>query len=233
MCSTEGPERDSGSCSGNVVFNPSNKPISCDDSVPWPPAPRCWPQGVPSPRRKGWIEVRLEGFGVTTGLCATPHIPTKSCLQHCTELSVMFYYPTPKLTNVVLPPPSSPHSQKNKEENKKVGDEARALEWTGRPGDPQHPNFCSLLQLRCSWGSGGPLLCTESDWWGGSGRRDVGSDSLALTPRYCWQSGAHPPAHRLCSWCCPARQGYRDSVLKELQPRRLLGGRWLTAESVS
>lgn len=121
----EGPERDSGSCSGDVVFNPSNKPISRGDSAPWPPTPRRWTQGVPSPGKRRWVEVRLEGFDVTAGLCATPpsvtpHIPTERCWQRCAELSAMFYYPTPKLTSVVLPPLSSPHPQKktNKEENK-------------------------------------------------------------------------------------------------------------------
>lgn len=70
-------------------------------------------------------------------------------------------------------------------------------EGTGRPGDPEHPDFRSLRQLRCSWGLG-----SGSGWWGGG---KMWGTSLALTLRCCWQRVAHPPSTPTLLLVLPSR----------------------------
>lgn len=60
-------------------------------------------------------------------------------------------------------------------------------EGTGRPGDPEHPDFCSLRQLRCSWGLG-----SGSGWWGGG--QDVGH-KFGTDTEVLLAEGCSPPQH--------------------------------------
>lgn len=151
------------------------------------PGPLSWQEGSPVPPQ-GSAQLRATGtLPGATPLPVTPHPPGERCLQPRSQLSARFYYPTPKLTSVILPPPSSPHppqQKKKKNEEEKEEDQGPSRSTpvpqrraggqgtggdTARAGGSQAPPRCSLLQLRCSpssWGPVGPVLC-----WGRAGGR--------------------------------------------------------------